>query len=64
MTKDLHVFLSDEDAADLTARAKREVRSVTNMAHALILHGLRGNQPVDMAPAKRGRPTKPKEPTA
>lgn len=59
MTKDVHVFLSDEDAAALTARARREVRSVTNMAHALILSGLRDDRPVMVAPPRRGRPPKP-----
>lgn len=62
MTKDVHVFLSDEDAEALSDRAKSEVRSVTNMAYALILRGLEDQRPVTVAAPRRGRPPKAAQP--
>lgn len=59
MKNDIHVWLSDEDAAALKARAAREVRSITNMATVLIRQGLAVlPHLVDEEKPKRGRPRK------
>lgn len=42
MTKDIHIWLTDEEAAGLAARAKADDRSITNMARVYIRAGLLG----------------------
>lgn len=58
MANDIHVWLSDEDAEALRARAKRETRSTTNMATVLIRRGLAVDDAADEDKPKRGRPRK------
>lgn len=57
MANDIHVWLSDEDVDTLRTRARREIRSITNMATILIRIGLMsGTETISIPSPKRGRP--------
>lgn len=63
MRKDIHVWLSDEEAETLRDRARREIRSITNMATVLIRRGLAAEDDTTTeAKPKRGRPRKSPSP--
>ncbi len=61
MANDIHIFLSDEEAAKLRTLAKREDRSLNNTGRLLIRRGLAADPDLtEETRTKRGRPAKPR----